>query len=524
MIAISQRSLDALPEAPANPSTGAAELVDQPESSIPYAGLLLLIVGWLWLLPLRGGFWLDETQTAWIIQQGLAGIFARCLQLKTQAPGYFVIVWLSSKIGGPSEIALRLPSTVAIGIATYLLFRLTVRVLGPRAAWSSAIVFACAGPVAFAATDARPYGIGLMAVLAAILFLVRWLDTGHWMPLIGYCFFTGISVQMHFVFAITLLVHLIYATYRILTEKRIAMGQLAAGAVILSAALLPALFEVLAMLRAPKSYSFWGSAEFADLFATLAPSALLGSAIMALLLLYAVWPRFEFRPDKLERSSFVLLASSFLVPGVLLLAVARKASLQVFLPRYLLPYEIGLALLAGWLLSGIQSRLFRALTLSAIVFAAIMCTTGIKPPHHNGGDWRAAMAAERSVAGNTNIPVLIRSGFLESSPFDWQNDDQRRAALFTPLSVYPASGRVIYLPSVLSPAAVAYINQVSQSQLEQSGRFLFVNQGDISYENWLLGRFSSEGFTARQVGRFGGTLKVILFCKPGGEQPCKSAS
>jgi hypothetical protein len=255
-----------------------------------------------------------------------------------------------------------------------------------------------------------------------------------------------------------------------------------------------------------------------------APSALFGSAISALLLVYAVWPHLKFRPDRLDRSSFVLLASTFLVPGVVLLGMARKVSLQVFLPRYLLPYEIGLALLAGWVLSGMQSRRFRILALSAIVFGAIMCTTGIKPPHHNGGDWRAAMAAERSAVGNTTIPVLIRSGFVESSPFDWQNDDQRRAALFTPLSVYPASGNVIYLPSILSPAAVAYMNQVSQSQLEQSGRFLFVNQGDISYENWLLGRFSSEGFTSRQVGRFGGTLKVILFCRPSGEQPCKSAS
>jgi len=521
VIAISQESL---PETRARASTGTTALVDQREACIPYVGLLALIVGWLWLLPLRGGFWLDETQTAWIIQQGFAGVFARCMQLKTQAPGYFVVAWLASKIAGPSEIALRLPSTVAIGIATYLVFRLAVRVVGPRAAWASAIVFACAGPVAFAATDARPYGMGLMAVVAAIFFLVRWLDTGHWMPLIGYCVFTGISVQMHYVFGLTLLVHVIYATYRILTEKRIAISQLAGGLALLCVMLLPALFEVLAMLRAPKSYSFWGSAEFADLFATVAPSALFGSAISALLLVYAVWPHLKFRPDRLDRSSFVLLASTFLVPGVVLLGMARKVSLQVFLPRYLLPYEIGLALLAGWVLSGMQSRRFRILALSAIVFGAIMCTTGIKPPHHNGGDWRAAMAAERSAVGNTTIPVLIRSGFVESSPFDWQNDDQRRAALFTPLSVYPASGNVIYLPSILSPAAVAYMNQVSQSQLEQSGRFLFVNQGDISYENWLLGRFSSEGFTSRQVGRFGGTLKVILFCRPSGEQPCKSAS
>ncbi len=221
-----------------------------------------------------------------------------------------------------------------------------------------------------------------------------------------------------------------------------------------------------------------------------------------------MWRDLEFRPPQLSSSTLVLLASCTLVPCILLFSMSMLTNLKVFVPRYLLPCKVGLALLAGWAFSGIGPFRFRFLAVSAVVAASLLYAPPARVAH--GGDWRAAMATVRSVAGNTDMPVLIRSGFPESEPFDWLGDETRTAYLFAPLSVYPAAGNVLRLPSRLSPSSIAYLDEHVPS-LEHSERLLFVNMGDASYESWLLGRLSSAGFVKQRVGRFGGSLTVDLY-------------
>jgi hypothetical protein len=475
-----------------------------------YAALLAVVVARLWIVPLRDGFWIDETGTLWSIQGGFRNILARCALWPAQSPAYSFVAWLMYKIKGPNEFLIRLPSLVAMALATYLLYRLAIRLIGWPAAWPSIILFASFGAVAFAAGDARPYAIATLAAAGAILFLVRWLDTGRWLGGLCYCILASLSVYMHFLFATTFLVHLVYGVYRSRNEKRVSVAQLCLAAATIGLLLVPFVFHMLALMKTAHSHSFAGTPTGIDFFTLLAPPAVVGSVLGALLLLFLAKRPWSLARVYLENSSLVLLASWALIPMSVLYTASVFTSLKVFLPRYTLPSEAGLALLGGWLLSSISPPKMRAVAVSAMVLAIVVSAPSASFSH--GGDWRAAMASVRSTVGTSDMPVLVRADFPESEPFDWLQDEARKSYLFAPLGVYPAAGEIVPLPMHPNEASSSYLNELVP-RLERSNRFLLVNMGDPGYQNWLLGRLSPDGFVRRRVGSFGGSLSVDMYLR-----------
>lgn len=472
-----------------------------------FAGLLAFVVARLWIVPLRDGFWIDETGSVWAVQGGLKNILARCTLWPSQSPAYSLIVWLMYKIKGPNEFLIRLPSLLAMGAAAYLIYRLAVRLVGREAGWPSAIAFASFGAVAFAAGDARPYAFATLCVVAATWLLVRWFDRGHFSDAFGYCLLASLSIYMHFLFGSALLVHLAYGLYRSRSEQRISILKLISAAVAIAALLIPFVFHMLALMRTAQSHSFAGTPTLVDYFTLLAPPMLVGSVLGILFLFFLAGKSTQFSVVRLETSSLLLIAAWALVPMTLLYLTSVFTSLKVFIPRYTLPSEAGLALLAGWLLSSISAAKVRL----AAVSAAVLATLAAAPPaaYSHGGDWRAAMASVRANA-NPDTPVLVRAVFPEAEPFNWLQDESRKSYLFAPLGIYPAAGKVIPLPTRPNDASSTYLESVIP-QLEQVDRFLVVSMGDSAYQNWLQGRLAPEGFSRRRAGGFGGSLTVDIY-------------
>jgi uncharacterized membrane protein len=113
---------------------------------------------------------LDETGTFWVIQGDLADVIRRALDFQGQFPLYHVLLWGWTRIAGTGELALRLPSLFAALLATWLCYRLALRLFGEVAiARIAACVFVLLHPVAFAAADARPHALALAALLGAAL-------------------------------------------------------------------------------------------------------------------------------------------------------------------------------------------------------------------------------------------------------------------------------------------------------------------------------------------------------------------
>ena len=90
-------------------------------SKLVYPASLLASLS-IWFLALRAPLWLDETLSYWQVSGGFWKIWSRSQQMPSSI-GYLYTLWLAKSIFGSSEVALKLPSTLAMLGAVYFLFR-----------------------------------------------------------------------------------------------------------------------------------------------------------------------------------------------------------------------------------------------------------------------------------------------------------------------------------------------------------------------------------------------------------------
>jgi 4-amino-4-deoxy-L-arabinose transferase-like glycosyltransferase len=121
-----------------------------------------------WFIAIRAPLWLDEVASYFQINAGFSGIWSRQFVGPSFA-AYSYILWLSTKLIGTSEIALRVPSVVAMLGAVYLLYLAAREIFERDIAIIAAVVFCLHPIVVFASIDIRPYAFGALATNAAIL-------------------------------------------------------------------------------------------------------------------------------------------------------------------------------------------------------------------------------------------------------------------------------------------------------------------------------------------------------------------
>jgi hypothetical protein len=137
----------------------------------------LVLAAWLRGVQMNESLWLDELHTAWTVCDGWGEIPWRA-EIGNQSPLYFYGVALTTRIGGLSEVTLRLPSALAgvalVGLAGWLVARWTgLRIAGLL----TALLVAVDHTVLFYAQEARPYAwvqlLGLIHVAAFVQLLAR---------------------------------------------------------------------------------------------------------------------------------------------------------------------------------------------------------------------------------------------------------------------------------------------------------------------------------------------------------------
>ncbi len=133
----------------------------------------------MWFLAIRAPLWLDETLAYWQVSGGLGKVWSRSA-LMPSSIGYLYTLWFAKSILGSQEIALKIPSTLAMLGAVYFLFRSARELYDQETAYLASIFFALTYNVVFAATDARPYAFALLASNLAIFAFIRWM-AGHQM-------------------------------------------------------------------------------------------------------------------------------------------------------------------------------------------------------------------------------------------------------------------------------------------------------------------------------------------------------
>lgn len=480
-----------------------------------FLALLGMAIFKLWLLPLRTGLWQDETGTFWAIQGTLTEVVHRTLLWPAQTLLYTLIDWMAVRIGGPSELVMRLPSVLAMLLGTWVLYRLGVRLLSVEAARAATLFFTCSEAVAFAAGDARPYALGTMAVILATWFLVRWLDHRTWSAGIAFAISASLIVHMHYVLAVSLVVFVVYVAYRAGFGERPNTSQILGVIAVFSLLLVPVIPHFQSLWESRQSHSFAGTPNISDFVGALMPPVLIGGVIAGLLLGRLALRRFDLRLERLAPSALVLVITSALLPCVLLFAVSNISTVKVFIPRYLLAAAPGLALLAGWLISAVRPARAQLIALSVFTLATILSSGGLFHPPH-AGDWRAAINDVRKIAVDPATPVLVRSGFIESVLFDSRSGQPEPPYAHAPLLAYPPSGRVVLLPGRMYPVTEKALETAASTFIQSSPTFLLLTSGDSIYEYWLLGRLSSAGFKIERTTFYGGrntTLRLVTFRK-----------
>ncbi|MGA3019999.1 MAG: glycosyltransferase family 39 protein, partial [Bryobacteraceae bacterium] len=128
---------------------------------------------------IASSLWLDETATYWVVKDGLRDVLTRCWEWTGASAPYDLLAWFSSFLTPVTGIepALRLPSLVAMAIATVLVYQLGRYIADRRTGLLGAVAFLCIHPVAFAAIYARPYALGLALLVASMLYFLKWLDS-----------------------------------------------------------------------------------------------------------------------------------------------------------------------------------------------------------------------------------------------------------------------------------------------------------------------------------------------------------
>ena len=478
---------------------------DQGSASRFFGILLAFAVLDLWILPIRSSFWLDETATFWVIKDGLPNLLHRSMDWAGQSPLYYLTAWLALVTGGRQEWVLRLPSLLALMVGAWLLYKLAARLFDEESARLSVLAFACSGPVAFAASDARPYALGLCMLLATACVLVRWLDTGRVRYAAGSVLFSALTIYAHYLFGPVLVVLGLYAVSRSLREGKVSLWKLPVIGIASAVLMLPLVAQFRHFYQDRAVHSFSGTPQFGDLFASIAPPVLAGSLAVGIFLALLISPQ---RGPAPHRDSLFLAAGWALVPPLLLFAISVLSPAKLFVPRYYISCIPGLCLLAGWMARSVAAGPGQRIVGTVLVVAAIM-TFGTS--HHRAEDWSAAMR-KISTEHSGDLPVWVASGFVEAADPKALDDPRLRDVLFSPQVMYPPGGKLVRLPYRLDVESVEFMERLIPS-LEHQNRFvLVVVYEGLAFEPWLRGRLAPLGFRAENLGNFG-SVGVFRFSR-----------
>jgi hypothetical protein len=353
----------------------------------------------------------------------------------------------------------------------------------------------------------------MCAFAAALLFLVRWLDSGRWRDGLLFAASAALVVYIHLLFWPSCLVFVLYGAARVARGETPVNPKRAVLVFALYAfALLPVMAQTLSLLRDARAHVFAPLPSLWQFLRSLEPALVLGCA--AALWLIARVRRWRPEARKLSLSTVVLIAGWWLCQPVLLYAFSWLTGDAVFVPRYL-----QLALPGAALASTAMAALFipagQWRRISAVLAMGVFLFLGqwrqLWPRHHNS-DWRAAARAVNQLQAAGEVPVICPSPFIEARPPAWRPGYPLPGFLYAHLAVYPIAGKIHLFPFENSPPAESQASTLAQGPLSSSRRFLIYGWGPQVdfWRAWFARRPEFAAWHQRRLGPFA-DVDVILF-------------
>ncbi len=474
--------------------------------------VLTVCVVRFWIVPLPSSLWVNEMVTIFVTGHG-SGDPSLAVAPQVRKSAYYFLPKLSAAIFGPSEIAYRLPSVLAMAVALLFLALLASRLIHVRAGWFT--VFACLAlpGVNYQADDARPYAFGTCIAAAAAYFLVRWLDSSRWRDAALFLVCAALIWRIHLIFWPFYILLVLYALVRRASgDTEVGWGWMTAVFALLGISLTPVLWSALALLRDAKAHVIAPIPSLKELRRSLQfPLPLFCAATLFVLSRRGKWRR---PMRRISPASLTLILGWWLVQPLALFGFSHLTGESVFVTRYLYLGLPGAALTAvavsAWFIPAARWNQVSVL-LGIVVFLAVGQWRTAWPPHHNSG-WRGASAKIEELKLTPQTPIICPSPFIEARSPVWRPNYPLPGFLYAHLPVYPFTGKPYLFPFAPSPDSETYATQLSQTVLKDTDRFVIYG-GDhnvLFWRDWFAAQPDLAGWSSRRLGPFGDVDAVVF--------------
>ena len=454
-----------------------------------------LVMAVLWIKPMVSSLWTDEFGTWWVINGSAHQVVDRAQAVQGQSPFYYLIAWIMRLLAGRSELWLRFPSLVCSFAAAFVIYRIAKRLVDAEVARIAVITFAVWPSIAFAASDARPYALAMLAVVASTWALIAWLDAaGFWWAML-YVVLAASIPFVHPVFGVVLIPQAVYALARIRERStHVRMRDLVLAAVGIGVLVIPVVLELLALWRRQEDWVVPNTASVSWVAHMLVPPAFVGAALIGGLLA-ARHLRLARDPRLLPRSTVILLIGWLLIPAAFLVGLSIVSPIALLPARYFLCVAPAGALLAALAIGALEPPQVRRII---ILFVVIFSVLDLAAPEKSG-DMRGALTLVRSVARPRSV-VLIDARFQESLQSNWYTDPERQGLLTAATSFYPVSGTVVPLPVDLDQSTLPFVRTQVGDSIAGTDDVIVLTETGSSYGPWFDEYMGQRGWTSHQVG------------------------
>lgn len=416
------------------------------------AGLALLN-----LVRMRESFWIDELITRWVIDGDLGTAWNRGAEFQSSGPIYFALMWCWSQVAGTSEIALRVPSVAAMAAAAWLLVELG-RELDRRLTGLVAALVFLANPIVFDYTaNARPYPFELMFVIAAAMYLVRWLRSGRTAH--GVAWVAAAAASIYFQpFAALALPALLVPIVEHRRSEGPDLTRRLRPLLLLGAALLAPTVPYLLQVAGRRGLLNLGLDPTLDqLVPVLVPSA----AAIAMLAGLVVAGRTR-ELDYLGTWPTRFALAFALSPVLLIYGYSKLSASSIFVDRYLMVGFPGIGLLCGMLISRVGSaRGRRVAVLVLAVLAMFMTVPNLTDPT----PWRQMIGWTNEQVDGRDAVFVFRPSLIEAADVRFVTEAEAASYLMVPTAAYPVDGPSFPLPSDLEGDKGDYVDRLVADEL-----------------------------------------------------------
>jgi 4-amino-4-deoxy-L-arabinose transferase-like glycosyltransferase len=477
-------------------------------SKLVYAGALAAALS-IWTLSLRAPLWLDETLAYWQVSGGFGKVWSRSA-LMPSSIGYLYTLCAARSVLGSSEMALKIPSLVALLGAVYFLFRGVREFFGTEMAFLATVFFALHYNVVFAATDARPYAFALLATTLAIDAFTRWMKRGTMRDAVLFGAAAAGILYFHYLFGSILPAFAIYylaARYRSLRHDA---RQLAAVLVTFGVLIIPLVVRV-AGLYLTRGTHIVQAVHHPVLLSlnTLAPLQLVIGFLAAMFL--AALVRKVKLPGRESWPAALLVLLLGLVPAAILCVLDAATPMNVIQPRYFVVVAPGSAMIWAWLTSSIDSRLLRQIFCVGLVAVTVFEAYRSPASRRHEINFKQAHAFVNRNAAADNAPVLVFSAFIESDYEPLPHAPGSENALLSQIDYYPIHQPWIFLPIDLNQKTKQIAGQAVLTAAGRHQRFIaVVPPSSYPSLDWLA-EYTRGTFTAQTLGLFDREIMVVEF-------------